>query len=273
MTSTYTSPIGLEKPGLNDYFNAWHTPANLQYDLIADAIAGTTTLTLTGDQTLSITDGADSDGRAHILNITSSDQHDRVITVPAVSKTFTVRNASSYRVKIKPTAGTATDIMPGTVCGVMVTATHCYRLYTSGWGLHSSVATTSGTTATFTLTGLGQHFSDAMILVNGVSTNAAATVTWLPRNDAGTGGTPPTAFSISDAAYTIYGVIRIPLYRGTVGTGGVEIYQATAAFGSPNVGGNSVQTSVVWNITGGIGSMVLTSTQTFDAGSFDLYLR
>ncbi len=40
-----TSPLGVTKPALNDYFNAWHTPANLNYYMLADAIGGVTALT------------------------------------------------------------------------------------------------------------------------------------------------------------------------------------------------------------------------------------
>lgn len=265
MTSTYTSPLGINKPGLNDYFNAWHTPANLNYDMLADAIGGTTTLTLTGDQTLAITDGADADGRAHILNITSSDQHDRVITVPAVSKTYTVRNASSYRVKIKPTAGTATDVMSGQSALVMVTATHCYRIGTSGWGLHSTVATTTGSSVTADLTGLGQHFSDILLTMNDVG--AGGDFRYLVRNDAGSGGTAITAYS---GAATLIGSIWIPNYRTAFG----QIQSNIAATGASPYQIAATATNSAYNVTGGIGSVVLSlASGSFSAASIGVYLR
>lgn len=272
MTSTYTSPLGLEKPGLNDYFNAWHTPANLQYDLIADAIAGETALALTGDTTLAITDGADSTGRAYFLRVSSSDQHDRVITVPAVSKNYVLVNDSSYRVKIKPSGGTATDVMPATEAVIRVTSTKAVRVATSGWGLHSTATTTSGASATLTLTGLGQHFTDALIVVNAVSMNASATFTFQPRNDAASGGTAVTAFTLGAGGNALYGIIRVPFYRATIGAAVAEIIES-ASFASPNVAANSGQTTMTWNITGGIGSIVFGTGGTFDAGSVDLYLR
>lgn len=265
MSSTYTSPLGINKPGLNDYFNAWHTPANLNYDMLADAIGGTTTLTLTGDQTLAITDGADADGRAAILNITSSDQHDRVITVPAVSKTYAVRNASSYRVKIKPTAGTATDIMSGQSALVMVTATHCYRISTSGWGLHSTVATTSGSSVTADLTGLGEHFKDILLTMNGVG--AGGDLRYLVRNDANTGGTAITAYT---GGATLIGAIEIPNYR--VASGMLRSH-ITATGGSPYQIAATV-TNSAYNVTSGIGSVVLSlASGSFSAGSVGVYLR
>lgn len=265
MTSTYTSPLGINKPGLNDYFNAWHTPANLNYDMLADAIGGTTTLTLTGDQTLAITDGADADGRAAILNITSSDQHDRVITVPAVSKTYVVRNASSYRVKIKPTGGTATDIMSGQSALVLVTATHCYRISTSGWGLHSTVATTTGSSVTADLTGLGQHFSDIMLTVNDVG--AGGNFRYLVRNDSNSGGTAIVAYT---GAATLIGSIWIPNYRAAYGLINSNI-AGTAA--SPYQAAATATTSA-YSVSSGIGSVVLSlATGSYTTGSIGVYLR
>ena len=269
MSSTYTSPLGINKPGLNDYFNAWHTPANLNYDMLADAIGGVTPLTLTGDQTLSITDGADSDGRAAILTITSSDQHDRVSTVPAVSKTYVVRNASSYRVKIKPTAGTATDVMLGQSALILVTTTHCYRIATSGWGLHSTVTTTSGTTATFTFTGLGQHFNDALFVFDATA-SAAGNLTVQPRTDAASGGTAfDTGILMSTAQM---GALELNNYRASVGSFDLR---SGASAASPSTVTASSGVAVGWRVTGGIGSVVfsLTGGNSFNAGSISCYLR
>lgn len=265
MTSTYTSPLGVEKPGLGDYFNTWHTPANLGYDLLADAIAGVTALALTGDTTLAITDGADSTGRAHVLNITSSDQHDRVITVPAVSKTYVVRNASSYRVSIKPTAGTATEILPGTSAHILVTSTHCYRIATTGWGLFSSTATTSGASVTITLTTLAQHFSDIKLVFSGVGTGGD--LRYALRTDAASSSGTITGYS---GAATLHGGIEIENYRA--GSGSLTSRLAPAG-SSPYVIA-ATATDTMWQVTGGIGSIVLSnSAGSFSAGSVDCYLR
>lgn len=265
MTSTYTSPLGVEKPGQGDYFNTWHTPANLGYDLLADAIAGVTALALTGDTTLAITDGADSTGRAHVLNITSSDQHDRVITVPAVSKTYVVRNASSYRVKIKPTAGTATDVLSGQFAHVLVTTTHCYRISTSGWGLHSTVATTSGSSVTVDLTGLGEHFKNILLKINDVG--AGGDFRYLVRNDAGSGGTAITAYS---GSATLIGAIEIPHYRVASGS----VASMIAATGASPYQTAATRTDTGYNVTSGIGSVVLSlASGSFTTGSVGVYLE
>jgi hypothetical protein len=268
MTSTFTTPLGFEKPGLNDYFNTWHTPANLNYDLIAAAIGGTTDLALTEDTTLTNLDGAADQSRAAILNITSSDQHDRVITVPAEGRLYVVRNASAFRVKIRPAAGTATDIMPGTIADVMVTATHCYRRSVSGWGLHSTVATTSGTSATFTFTGLGQHFTDLQFIFAGAS-GASGNFTYVLRTDAAAGHSALDTGISSTTAQN--GSITIPNYRAD--RGGMSFFLGADA-ASPATG-SAAAIRQHWRVTGGIGSVVfaLTGGASFNAGSISAYLR
>jgi hypothetical protein len=265
MPSTFTTPLGFEKPGLNDYFNAWHTPANRNFDLIAAAIGGTTGLTLTADTTLTDLDGAADQSRAAILNITSSDQHDRVITVPAEGRLYVVRNASAFRVKIKPAAGTSTDIMPGTIADVMVTATHCYRRSVSGWGLHSSVATTSGSSVTADLTGLGQHFTDLMLVLNGVG--AGGDLRFLTRNDANTGGAAITAFS---GVATLIGAINIPNYRAATGL----ITSNISADGSTPYQVTATVTNATRRTASGVGSVVISlASGSFNVGAVEVYLR
>jgi hypothetical protein len=210
-------------------------------------------------------DGAADQSRAAILNITSSDQHDRVITVPAEGRLYVVRNASDYRVKIKPAAGTATDIMPGTIADVMVTATHCYRRSVSGWGLHSSVATTSGSSVTVDLTGLGQHFTDLMLVFNGVG--AGGDLRFLTRNDGGTGGTAIAAFT---GAATLIGAIDIPNYRAATGL----IKASIGGDGSSPYQVTSTATNAARRTTGGVGSVVISlASGTFNVGAVEVYLR
>lgn len=265
MAYSYTSPGGLIKPARGDDFNTWDVAANLNFDLIADMVAGVTDLALTGDTTLAITDGADDSGRAHVLNITSSDQHDRVITVPAVSKTYVVRNASSYRVKIKPTAGTATDVLSGQSAHVLVTTTHCYRISTSGWGLHSTVATTSGSSVTVDLTGLGEHFKNILLKINGVG--AGGDFRYLVRDDAGSGGTATTAYS---GSATLIGAIEIPHYRVASGS----VASRIAATGASPYQIAATRTDTGYNVTSGIGSVVLSLAYgSFTTGSVGVYLE
>jgi hypothetical protein len=265
MVSTYSTPFGFEKPGLNDYFNTWHTPANNNYDLIAAAIGGATDLELTEDTTLTNLDGAADQSRAAILNITSSDQHDRVITVPAEGRLYVVRNASAYRVKIKPAAGTATDIMPGTIADVMVSTTHCYRRSVSGWGLFSNTATASGASVTITLTTLSQHFNDLMLVFKGVDATAGTMRLAVRTDAAGSSGT----VNISSGGVLI-GDAFILGYRNDYG----GLYTGQSASGASPLLQTANEFQFNWRVTGGIGSIVASiSAGAFAGGSIDCYLR
>lgn len=267
MADTYTTVLGITKPGQGDYFNAWHTPANLVFEMLADAIAGETALALTGDTTLTTTNGVDDSGRAYVIRVSSSDQHDRTITVPATLKTYVLVNDGAYRVKIKPAAGTATDVMPATEAVVRVTASKAVRVATSGWGLHSTAATTSGASATFTLTGLGQHFNDVMFVLDAVAASAG-NLTIQPRTDAASGG---TAFDTGLALTTArMGDVVINNYR--VSPGGLDMRIAASA-ASPAIA-TAATLLAAHRTTGGIGSVVFaTSSGAFNAGSIGMYLR
>ena len=270
MADTYTTVLGITKPEQGGYFNAWHTPANLVFEMLADAIAGETALALTGDTTLTVTNGADDSGRAYIIRVSSSDQHDRVITVPAASKTYVLVNDSAYRVKIKPVAGTATDVMPATEAVIRVTSTKAVRVATSGWGLHTTNATTSGTSSTFTLTGLGQHFNDALFVFDAVDSSGGGNIAIQPRTDAASGGTAfDTGISMGGAAKM--GAVLFRNYRASIGTLNGNISTSSA---SPSTT-TATAVSVAWRVTGGIGSVVFSPTGgfSFNAGSISMYLR
>jgi len=176
-----------------------------------------------------------------------------------------VRNASAYRVKIKPAAGTATDIMPGTIADVMVTATHCYRRSVSGWGLFSNTPTTSGASVTITLTTLDQHFSDLLLVFKGVDVTAG-TLRIAVRTDAAASSAAANlsvgGVAIGDAFILGYRNDYGGIYTGQSATGASPLLQTANAF------------QFNWRATGGIGSLVASiSAGAFAGGSIDCYLR
>lgn len=272
MADEYTTVLGITKIEQGGYFNAWHTPANLVFEMLADAIAGETALALTGDTTLTVTNGADDSGRAYFIRVSSSDQHDRVITVPAASKTYVLVNDSAYRVKIKPVAGTATDVMPATEAVIRVTSAKAVRVATSGWGLHTTNATTSGTSSTFTLTGLGQHFTDVLFVFDAVNSSGGGNIAIQPRTDAASGGTAlDTGVAMGGTAKM--GTVFFPNYRASVGSLSTEF--GTSAASPCTAVSPSGHIGAAWRITGGIGSVVFSPTGgfSFNAGSISMYLR
>jgi hypothetical protein len=69
MASTYTTNLGIEKPGTGEQSGTWGTTANTNYDLIDQAINGIVQVTLAAagssgsPNTIDITNGTASDGR------------------------------------------------------------------------------------------------------------------------------------------------------------------------------------------------------------------
>lgn len=55
MTSTFSTNKGLEEPASGDYVNAWATPVNANWTAIDVALGGTTTISVTGNSTLTTT--------------------------------------------------------------------------------------------------------------------------------------------------------------------------------------------------------------------------
>jgi hypothetical protein len=111
MAVTNFSPLlGLALPTTGDLSGTWGTVVNTSItDLIDSAIAGTTTLSVDADVTLSTTNGAANQAREAIILWTASNgATTRNITAPAQSKTYIVINAGTGSVVIRgsgPTTG------------------------------------------------------------------------------------------------------------------------------------------------------------------------
>jgi hypothetical protein len=111
MAVTNFSPLlGLALPTTGDLSGTWGTTVNDAItNLIDSAIAGTTTLSVDADVTLSTTNGSANQARnAVILWTASNGATTRNITAPAQSKAYLVINAGTGSVVIRgagPTAG------------------------------------------------------------------------------------------------------------------------------------------------------------------------
>jgi hypothetical protein len=111
MAVTNFSPLlGLALPTTGDLSGTWGTTVNDSITgLIDSAVAGTTTLSVDADVTLSTTNGAANQARnAIILWTASNGATTRNITAPAQSKAYVVINAGTGSVVFRgsgPTAG------------------------------------------------------------------------------------------------------------------------------------------------------------------------
>ena len=72
MASTYTDNTGIELIGSGEQAGAWGTTTNNNLKIIDRALNGSVTLTITGNTTLSTTDGSLSNGQLRLLTIKNS---------------------------------------------------------------------------------------------------------------------------------------------------------------------------------------------------------
>jgi len=110
MAVTNFSPLlGLALPTTGDLQGTWGTTVNDSItSLIDSAVAGTTTLSVDVDVTLSTTNGAANQARNAVILWTASNATTRNITAPAQSKAYLVINAGTGSIVIRgsgPTAG------------------------------------------------------------------------------------------------------------------------------------------------------------------------
>lgn len=122
MPSTYTLNNGIEKPATGEQNNTWGDTCNDDFDIIDQALDGQITLTLVGaSSTLTITDGAVSDGRNRVLVCTGS---------PGANHTLTIAPNDAekyYFVKNQVTGGFSVTIRQGGGSGATVTIPNGYE--------------------------------------------------------------------------------------------------------------------------------------------------
>lgn len=111
MTTSYTSNLGLALPVQGELSGTWGDVVNDEITSLVDsAVAGTTTISVDADITLTDTDGAANESRQQILLWTAAGTVTRYITAPARSKTYTVVNASSTQAIVVRGAGPTTGV-------------------------------------------------------------------------------------------------------------------------------------------------------------------
>jgi predicted acyltransferase (DUF342 family) len=98
MPSTYSSSLRLELQATGENANTWGTKTNNNLNLLQQAIAGYTQITLTSASAtyaLDITDGAASDGRNAFIKFVGTVASAISITVPDVAKGYWVKNSAT----------------------------------------------------------------------------------------------------------------------------------------------------------------------------------
>ena len=116
MASTYTSNTGIEKIGSGEQAGAWGTTTNNNFDIIDRALNGSVTLTITGDTTLSTTDGTLSNGQFKIVILAGSPGSGFNLTISPndQQKWYFIKNSSGQTATVKQGGGSGSTVAVAT---------------------------------------------------------------------------------------------------------------------------------------------------------------
>jgi hypothetical protein len=97
MASTYTSNVGIEKPGSGEQAGTWGTTTNSNFDIIDQALHGQAQITITGSQDLNTNDGSTSDGANTVLVLTGTpgSTFELRVTPTDQEKFYTIKNETN----------------------------------------------------------------------------------------------------------------------------------------------------------------------------------
>lgn len=110
MPSSYTASLRFELQGVGENLNTWGLRLNSALSRIDKAIAGLTTIALTGDYALTSSNG-DDEARSALLKFTGAGPW--TVTIPSVSKNYLIWNACAATVTITTGAGSTVAIEAG----------------------------------------------------------------------------------------------------------------------------------------------------------------
>jgi len=160
MASSYTSRIRLTKQGDGDNPNTWGTVLNNQViDLVDDAIASYTTVSIGSAATVTLTEneGAADESRSAFLELKGSvggSNNTISLVIPAKSKSYVINNKVSANttasdiIKMKTASGDGYDIPLGSVGLVICDGTSIYSMTTEGFNLGTAASADIGVCAT-----------------------------------------------------------------------------------------------------------------------------
>lgn len=114
MPSTYTASLRFEMQAAGENLNTWGAPKlNAVISRIDKSVAGWTTIALTADTTLTSSNTADDQARSALLKFTGTGSY--TVTTPAVSKQYTIWNATTGDLTLTMGSGTTVVVESGEI--------------------------------------------------------------------------------------------------------------------------------------------------------------
>jgi len=130
MASTYDPLLRLELQATGENINTWGEKTNTNLELLADAIAGFTSINVagSGNYTLTTSNGAPDEARSAFIRLSGLLTGNRVIVVPSAAKIYFFHNntTGSYTVTVKTAGGAAATLPQGYVLAVACDGTDCF---------------------------------------------------------------------------------------------------------------------------------------------------
>ena len=125
MAASATNRLRLKKIGIGEELNTWGESLNGDFDLIDSAIAGLSTIALTGNYSLTSTNYAADEARSALLKFTGGGPW--TVTIPSVSKNYLIWNACSAAVTITTGAGATASMAAGEIATIFCDASSVYK--------------------------------------------------------------------------------------------------------------------------------------------------
>jgi hypothetical protein len=133
MASTYSTSLRIEQIGKGEQTGTWDVTSNRNLGtLLEHAISGVLAVSMTdANKTLTTVNGNTDEARYAVLNVTGTISVQRDIIIPAVTKTYVVRNATTggFALRIKTSGGTGVTIANGITTHVFCNGTDCFEVF------------------------------------------------------------------------------------------------------------------------------------------------
>ena len=112
MASTYTSNTGIEKIGAGEQAGTWGNTTNNNLDIVDRTLNGVITLTITGNKTLTTSDGTLSEGHYKVLVLSGSPSgaFNLLIDPNDQQKWFFIKNSTNQTATVKQGGGSGTTV-------------------------------------------------------------------------------------------------------------------------------------------------------------------
>jgi hypothetical protein len=115
MASTYTDQTGIELIGSGEQAGSWGNTTNNNFKIIDRALNGALTLTISGNTTLTTSDGSLSDGQHRIIILSGSpaSAFDFTISPNDQTKQYFIKNSTGQTATIKQGSGASVTLLNG----------------------------------------------------------------------------------------------------------------------------------------------------------------